>query len=108
MYKKIPPGIILSSEVSRAAKYQQPIVALESAVITHGLPHPRNYELAIDIENEIREQKVVPATIALISGKIHAGLNKEQLKYLASYLDLDTVPIDYFHDSSRFFAGHSR
>ncbi|MCJ7626147.1 MAG: pseudouridine-5'-phosphate glycosidase [Anaerolineaceae bacterium] len=74
----------MSAEISRARKFQHPIVALESTVITHGLPRPDNYQLALDLEEEIRAQKAVPATIALLGGKVHVGLTQAQLKYLSS------------------------
>lgn len=59
-------------------------MALESTVITHGLPRPDNYQLALDLEKEVREHKAVPATIALLDGKVHVGLTQSQLKYLSS------------------------
>jgi len=74
----------LSSEVNRAIKTKSPIVALESTVITHGLPYPQNLQLAHDMEAEIRRGGAIPATVALLEGKIHIGLMDEQLTHLAT------------------------
>jgi pseudouridine-5'-phosphate glycosidase len=60
-----------------------PIVALESTVITHGLPSPENIKLAQDMETEVRQGGAVPATIAVLEGKIHVGLTNEQFELLA-------------------------
>ncbi len=78
----------LSPEVAQAQAIGAPIVALESTVITHGLPYPENIQLAQDMENEVRQGGVVPATIAVIEGVFHVGLTIEQLEYLASAKDL--------------------
>ncbi len=79
-----PPHFILSSEVNRAISLSLPIVALESTVITHGLPHPKNLTLAMDMENEIRNLGVTPATIAVLLGEIHVGLTGAELEQLAT------------------------
>lgn len=60
-----------------------PVVALESTVITHGLPHPANLETALSMEEAVRRGGALPATIAIIGGKIHVGLDESQLEYLA-------------------------
>jgi len=75
---------ILSPDVQQAIRLKQPIVALETAVVTHGLPHPQNLELACDLEAVIRTAGATPATIGLIDGKIHVGLSKEELERLAT------------------------
>jgi pseudouridylate synthase len=72
----------LSSEVAQALKAQAPIVALESAVITHGLPYPKNLELARRMESEVRAEGAVPATTAVMDGKIRIGLNEAELERL--------------------------
>ena len=77
------PNITLSPEVARAIKLSQSIVALESTVITHGLPHPQNLELAHNMEQEIRHNGATPATIAVLDGKIRIGLSDEELTRLA-------------------------
>jgi pseudouridylate synthase len=77
------PNFKLSLEISRALDMGAPIVALESTVITHGLPHPQNLELARDMEKQIRAGGAIPATIALLDGKIRIGLSDEELVRLA-------------------------
>jgi pseudouridine-5'-phosphate glycosidase len=69
------PNFEISQEVTRAINFGGAIVALESTVITHGLPHPQNLGLARDMEKQVREQGAVPATVALLDGKIRIGLS---------------------------------
>jgi len=69
--------------VSRALRQNLPVVALESTVITHGLPYPENLNVAREMQAVIEEQGAQPATIAILEGKIHVGVNSEQLEYLA-------------------------
>jgi pseudouridine-5'-phosphate glycosidase len=76
--------IRFSPEVTRAQSLGTPIVALESTVITHGLPYPENIQLAQDMENEVRQGGAIPATIAILEGFIQVGLKIDQLEYLAS------------------------
>lgn len=73
----------LSDEIRRALEKNLPIVALESTVITHGLPYPDNLALARDMEDEIRQRGAIPATIAVLDGFIHVGLQEEQFDLLA-------------------------
>jgi pseudouridine-5'-phosphate glycosidase len=75
--------ISIHPEVSRALRKGEPIVALESTVITHGLPFPENRDLAKNMEQVIREADCIPATIAILDGLIHVGLDDEQLERLA-------------------------
>lgn len=75
--------LILSAEVARARDKGAPIVALESTIITHGMPHPQNLEVARQVEDDIRGAGAVPATIAVIEGQLHIGLEPEQLEALA-------------------------
>ena len=77
------PNIDLSPEVSRALDFGAPIVALESTVITHGLPRPQNLELARDMEKQVRDCDATPATIALLDGKIRVGLSDLELVRLS-------------------------
>jgi len=77
-------AFVLSREVSAALRNDEPVVALESTIITHGMPYPANLNMARETENIIREKGAVPATIAIIGGKIHVGLNNEQLEHLAT------------------------
>jgi pseudouridylate synthase len=74
----------LSHEVAGALRSGAPLVALESAVITHGLPHPENIQLARQMESEIRAENVIPATTAVIDGKIRVGLNDEELELIGN------------------------
>jgi pseudouridylate synthase len=83
MPDRLPGSFVLSSEVLRARALDLPIVALESTVITHGLPYPDNLELAQAMEEEVRGQGSVPATIAVLDGKICVGLNSTQINRLA-------------------------
>jgi pseudouridine-5'-phosphate glycosidase len=77
------PDLIVSSEVARALDLGAPVVALESTVITHGLPRPQNLQLAQDMEKQVREAGGVPATVALLDGKIRIGLTDEELVRLS-------------------------
>lgn len=70
-------------EVKSALAEGKPVVALESTIISHGMPYPQNLETAIEVENIVRSNGAVPATIAIFNGKCHAGLSKEQLEYFA-------------------------
>ncbi|MCK6567697.1 MAG: pseudouridine-5-phosphate glycosidase [Chloroflexi bacterium] len=72
-----------SLEVARALKLGAPVVALESTVVTHGLPRPQNLELARDMEKTVRESGATPATIALLDGKIRLGLSDPELVRLS-------------------------
>src|SRR5512143_456819 len=75
--------MILSSEIARSIKLGLPVVALESTVITHGLPHPQNLSLARDMEAAIREEGATPATVAVIGGKVRIGLTELEIEELA-------------------------
>jgi pseudouridylate synthase len=72
-------NLVISTEVARALDLGTPIVALESTVITHGLPRPQNLELAREMEGQVRESGAIPATIALLDGKIRVGLSEVEL-----------------------------
>lgn len=72
-----------SSEVATARETGQAIVALESTIITHGMPYPQNLEVARQVENDIREAGAVPATIAVMDGTLYIGLEDDQLGTLA-------------------------
>jgi pseudouridylate synthase len=75
--------IIKSNEVKRALEISLSIVALESTVLTHGLPRPQNFQLAHDMEHAIREEGATPATIAFLDGSLHIGLSEAELERLA-------------------------
>lgn len=81
------PHISISPEIIRALELDLPIVALESTVITHGLPLPQNIGLARDMETKVREEGAVPATIAMLDGKIRIGINDDELDKLANAKD---------------------
>ncbi len=72
----------VSKEVAEALAENRPVVALESTIISHGMPYPQNVETACKVENIIREAGAVPATIAIIDGKLKAGLSKEEIEHL--------------------------
>ena len=79
-----PPNFIISHEINRALSLSLPIVALESTVITHGLPRPQNLSLARDMEESVREEGAVPATIAVLKGKVRIGMSSGDLDELAN------------------------
>lgn len=79
--------IIYSAEVADARSKNAPIVALESTIITHGMPWPGNYEMATGVEQLIRDHGATPATIAVMDGKLHVGLEKETIEKLAQTPD---------------------
>jgi pseudouridylate synthase len=78
-----PKFYVFSKEVQEAIDNNLPIVALESTVIAHGLPYPQNLETAQSLERIVRTEDAVPATIAILKGKFHIGLDSDQLEYLA-------------------------
>ncbi|SFQ20802.1 pseudouridine-5'-phosphate glycosidase [Tranquillimonas alkanivorans] len=80
--------LVLSPEVAEARASGAPVVALESTIITHGMPWPQNVETAERVEAEVRAHGATPATIAVIDGALHAGLTTEQLHGLAKATDV--------------------
>lgn len=72
-----------NEEVLDAINDKNPIVALESTIISHGMPYPDNLTTAIEVENIIRRQGAIPATIAMHQGKIRVGLTQEVMEHLA-------------------------
>ena len=72
----------LSPAVKAALKAGEPVVALESTIISHGMPYPQNVETALKVEETVREAGAVPATIAVIGGKLKAGLTHAEIEYL--------------------------
>ncbi|KAJ1369436.1 hypothetical protein KIN20_030891 [Parelaphostrongylus tenuis] len=82
-FRNFSPKIVISSIVQSALDSKKGVVALESTVITHGLPYPQNMETAKLLENTVRREGSVPATIAILDGKIHIGLNDEELARVA-------------------------
>ena len=72
----------ISPEVRQALAEGKPVVALESTIISHGMPYPKNVETALLVEKTIRENGAVPATIAIIGGRLKAGLSPDEIEYL--------------------------
>jgi len=72
----------VSDEVREAIKEGRPVVALESTIISHGMPYPQNVETALNVEKIIRDNGAIPATIAIIKGRLKAGLSKDEIEYL--------------------------
>lgn len=82
---------VLSPEVAAAQAEGKAIVALESTIITHGMPYPQNLETARRVEDEVRKAGAVPATIAVLDGTLHAGLTDSQLEALAQATDVAKI-----------------
>ena len=72
----------VSEEVKNALANNKPVVALESTIISHGMPYPKNVETALSVEKIVRENGAVPATIAIIGGKLTVGCSKEEIERL--------------------------
>ena len=72
----------ISPEVAEALAAHKPVVALESTIISHGMPYPQNVETALKVEQIIRDNSAVPATIAIINGRLRAGLSADEIDYL--------------------------
>ena len=71
----------VNAEVAQAIAEGKPVVALESTIISHGMPYPQNVETALNVEKIIRDNGAVPATIAIIGGRLKAGLTPEEIEY---------------------------
>src|SRR5215472_17261656 len=87
------PLLALSDEVRNAIRSNQPLVALESTIISHGLPRPENLEMATEVEQIIRDHGAVPATIAILDGAPRVGLPQIELARLARGRDIGKVSI---------------
>lgn len=81
----------ITEEVSNALKEGKPVVALESTILSHGMPYPENIEFAHKVEEVIRNKGAIPATIALINGKLKVGLNAEELELMCKAKDIGKV-----------------
>ncbi|WXR62394.1 pseudouridine-5'-phosphate glycosidase [Peptostreptococcaceae bacterium AGR-M142] len=79
---KLENYIHIKEEVKEALKANKPVVALESTIISHGMPYPKNVETALKVESIIRENGAIPATIAILDGIIKVGLTKEEIDHL--------------------------
>lgn len=84
-------AIVISAEVKEALEQGKPVVALESTIISHGMPYPKNVETALEVEGLIRAEGAVPATIAIISGEIRVGLLKEDIEFLGKSKEIEKV-----------------
>ena len=73
----------VNPEVAAALDEGQPVVALESTIIAHGMPYPKNVETALAVEDVIRGNGAVPATIGILNGRIKIGMTKEEIEYMA-------------------------
>lgn len=78
------PRVVLSEKVARAVRDGAPVVALESTIITHGLPRPENLQAALEFERTVANHGAVPATIAMLDGVAHVGLEADELQQLAA------------------------
>jgi pseudouridylate synthase len=83
MITRVEPRVVVSEEVASALQEREPVVALESTIITHGLPRPENVQAALEFERTVAEAGAVPATIAVVSGEVHIGLEPGELERLA-------------------------
>jgi pseudouridylate synthase len=85
--------LVIQPEVKAALENGKPVVALESTIIAHGMPYPKNVETAIAVETVVRAGGAVPATIAIMNGKCHVGLSNEQLSYFGNAKDVWKVSL---------------
>ena len=79
---KINPYLDIDPEVAQALAERRPVVALESTIISHGMPYPQNVETALRVEAEIRSHGAVPATVAIVNGRLRAGLDRAGIELL--------------------------
>lgn len=80
--QELSPYLDIAPEVKEALDAGKPVVALESTIISHGMPYPQNVETALKVEQIVRDNGAVPATIAIIGGRLRAGLSAEEIDYL--------------------------
>ena len=78
-------------DVEKAIKNKEPVVALESTIISHGMPYPKNVDTALIVEDTVRSNKAVPATIAIINGRLKVGLTNEEIEFLATNEEVKKV-----------------
>src|SRR5947208_1432824 len=93
MNQKLKDVVLFSREVGEALQERRPVVALESTVIAHGLPHPQNLEVAARMEAIVRERGATPATIALLDGKIRIGLDASELERVGTAKDISKASV---------------
>lgn len=80
--------LVISEEVKQALYEKKAVVALESTIISHGMPYPKNLETALSCEKIVRENNAIPATTAVIDGKIRVGLSKNEIEFLSESKDI--------------------
>jgi len=85
--------IVVHEEVAEALSAGRPVVALESTIIAHGLPRPGNLRVAREIEDAVRAEGAVPATIAVVGGRVNVGLGAEALEVIAHTFDVDKLSL---------------
>ncbi len=85
--------ISINADVENALSKKQPVLALESTIIAHGMPYPENIEFAKMAESLARKSGVTPATIALLNGNIYVGLNDDQLEIISSSNDVEKIAV---------------
>ena len=88
---KLSDYLDIHPDVENAIKNSEPVVALESTIISHGMPYPKNVETALMVEDTVRSNKAVPATIAIINGKLKVGLTHDEIEYLATNEEVKKV-----------------
>ena len=91
MNEALKPWMYFSEEVKQAKESGKPIVALESTIISHGMPYPTNVQTAREVEEIVRSYGAVPATIAVLNGRIQIGLSDEDLEYLGRPENRDSI-----------------
>lgn len=87
------PDLVLTDEVRQALADGAPVVALESTIISHGMPHPQNIEMALEVERIVRDGGAVPATIAVLHGRPRVGLAADDLELLATSAEVAKVSV---------------
>jgi len=91
--KRPHPALVLTDEVARALHDGAPVVALESTIISHGMPYPQNVQTAVEVAAIVRELGATPATIAVLDGHARVGLDAEALELLATNPDISKVSV---------------
>ncbi|GJD06434.1 Pseudouridine-5'-phosphate glycosidase [Galdieria sulphuraria] len=74
---------VFSEPVRTALLKDKPVVALESTIISHGMPYPENFKTALQVEDLVKNNGAIPATIAILQGKVHVGLDRQEIEYLS-------------------------
>ena len=91
------PLLTILPEVVQALAEGKPVVALESTIISHGMPYPKNVETALAVEATVRQQGAMPATIAIMDGKCHVGLSADQIEYFGKANNVWKVSLRDMH-----------